>query len=90
MNTPSITRRAMLTGVTALAAPHIARAVDVGTLSYWSMWSQGEPQQKVIAAALELLGRHRGQAATWVGRNNLQRLAPTLNTANVPADIGGA
>ncbi len=89
MNNPVLTRRAALSGAAALAAPGIVRAQAGGTLSYWSMWSQGEPQQKVIAAALDSFSAETGIKVTtqWVGRNNLQRLAPTLNTANVPADL---
>ena len=88
-----ITRRAALAAgaLATLGRPaiHSAAAQTSGALSYWSMWSQGEPQQKVIQAALDAFSAETGVKVTtqWVGRNNLLRLAPTLNTANVPADL---
>lgn len=90
----NVSRRAALVGLGAavvLGAPSVrtASAQAGGEFTYWSMWNRGEPQQRVIEAALESFTAETGIKVTtqWVGRNNLQRLAPTLNSANVPADL---
>ncbi|MCL2730211.1 MAG: extracellular solute-binding protein [Actinomycetia bacterium] len=59
--------------------------------TYWSMWKQGEPQQKVIAAAVADFQRQTGVKVKvqWQGRNNLQKLVPALNTNSVPDLVDG-
>ncbi|WP_435238358.1 ABC transporter substrate-binding protein [Streptomyces sp. YPW6] len=60
--------------------------------TYWSMWKQGEPQQKVLAAAVADFEKETGIEVDvqWQGRNNLQKLVPTLNTGNVPDLVDGS
>lgn len=59
------------------------------SFTYWSMWKQGEPQAKVLQAAIDQFTEDTGTKVTvqWKGRQVVQQLAPTLNTANVPADL---
>lgn len=61
------------------------------TLTYWSMWKSGEPQQKVIAAALSDFEKQTGVKVNvqWVGRQVMQKLTPALNTHNVPDLVDG-
>lgn len=62
-----------------------------GTFTYWSMWKEGEPQQKVIARALEAYEKANNVTVEveWQGRNNLQKLVPALNTNTVPDLVDG-
>jgi raffinose/stachyose/melibiose transport system substrate-binding protein len=55
----------------------------------WSFWSEGEPNQKVLAAAIDNFSRASGVKVTvqWKGRTAMQSLLPSLNTRNVPADL---
>lgn len=60
-------------------------------LTYWSMWKVGEPQQKVMAKAVADFEKETGLDVDvqWQGRNNLQKLVPTLNTNSVPDLVDG-
>ncbi|MEO6529452.1 MAG: extracellular solute-binding protein [Specibacter sp.] len=62
-----------------------------GTLTYWSMWKEGEPQQKVIAGAIKDFEAATGATVKvqWQGRSNVQKLVPALNTNNVPDIVDG-
>lgn len=62
-----------------------------GTFTYWSMWKEGEPQQKVIARALAAYEKANNVTVEveWQGRNNLQKLVPALNTNTVPDLVDG-
>ncbi|WP_427016489.1 sugar ABC transporter substrate-binding protein [Pseudarthrobacter sp. P1] len=62
-----------------------------GTLTYWSMWKDGEPQQKVIAAAIADFEQQTGATVKvqWQGRSNTEKLVPALNTNNVPDIVDG-
>ncbi len=62
-----------------------------GTLTYWSMWKEGEPQQKVIAGAIADFEQETGTSVKvqWQGRSNVQKLVPALNTNNVPDIVDG-
>jgi raffinose/stachyose/melibiose transport system substrate-binding protein len=53
------------------------------------MWKQNEPQAKVLQAAITQFTQDTGITVKvqWKGRQVIQQLAPTLNTANVPADL---
>ncbi|MBR7838497.1 extracellular solute-binding protein [Actinospica durhamensis] len=53
------------------------------------MWKQTEPQAKVIQAAIAAFTKDTGIKVTvqWKGRQVVQQLGPTLNTAHVPADL---
>ena len=65
---------------------------DANTLTYWSMWKVGEPQQKVLAHAIDDFQRSTGihVDVQWQGRNNVQKLVPALNTNAVPDLIDGS
>lgn len=60
-----------------------------GTLTYWSMWSEGEPQQKVLATAIDQFSKETGVKVDvqWVGRDNIKKVSPTLNAARSPVDL---
>lgn len=62
-----------------------------GSLTYWSMWKEGEPQQKVIAKAISDFEAETGTQvkAQWQGRSNTEKLVPALNTNNVPDLVDG-
>ncbi|MEU1881090.1 ABC transporter substrate-binding protein [Streptosporangium sp. NPDC020072] len=65
-----------------------------GELTYWSMWKQGEDQQKVIQAAIDefTTATKIKVKVQWTGRDVLQTVAARMNTGNVPdlTDNGGA
>lgn len=56
------------------------------TLTYWSLWKEGEPQQKVLAATIADFTKSTGikVKVEWQGRDVLKKLAPTLATGEVP------
>lgn len=56
------------------------------TLVYWSMWKDGEPQQKVLASAIEKFTASSGIKVDvqWQGRDVLKKLLPTLTSGSVP------
>jgi raffinose/stachyose/melibiose transport system substrate-binding protein len=62
-----------------------------GPFTFWSMWKEGEPQQKVIARAIDDYEKANGVKVEveWQGRNNLQKLVPALNTNTVPDLVDG-
>lgn len=66
-------------------------AAEGGTLTYWSMWKVGEPQQKVIEGAIADFEEETGATVKvqWQGRSNVQKLVPALNTNNVPDIVDG-
>lgn len=66
-------------------------AQESSTLTYWSMWKEGEPQQKVIAGAITDFEKETGATVKvqWQGRSNVQKLVPALNTNNVPDIVDG-
>lgn len=57
-----------------------------GALTYWSMWKQGEPQQKVLDAAISAFRATTGITVDvqWQGRDVLKKLLPTLTGNDVP------
>jgi len=59
------------------------------SFTYWSMWNAGEPQQKVLARAIDAFTAKTGieVKVQWVGRDNLKKLSPTLNGAITPVDL---
>ncbi|NVM93861.1 ABC transporter substrate-binding protein [Arthrobacter wenxiniae] len=69
-----------------------ADAKDSGTMTYWSMWKVGEPQQKVIAQAISDFEKQTGATVRvqWQGRSNTTKLVPALNTSNVPDLVDGS
>ncbi|QKW10441.1 extracellular solute-binding protein [Streptomyces sp. NA04227] len=56
------------------------------TLVYWSMWKEGEPQQKVLQASLDEFTKKTGikVKVQWAGRQVLQQVVPRLNSGNPP------
>ncbi|MFI8952003.1 ABC transporter substrate-binding protein [Streptomyces sp. NPDC053750] len=91
-------RRAVLTTVLATTLTLSTAACSSGTgsggtggksFTYWSMWKQDEPQAEVLSAAIKQFTADTGIEVDvqWKGRQVIQQLAPTLNTANVPADL---
>lgn len=66
-------------------------AQEGGTVTYWSMWKEGEPQQKVMAGAIADFEKATGATVKvqWQGRSNVQKLVPALNTNNVPDIVDG-
>ncbi|MEV8182105.1 extracellular solute-binding protein [Specibacter sp. NPDC078692] len=63
-----------------------------GTVSYWSMWKEGEQQQLIIAGAIKDFEAETGATVNvqWQGRSNVQKLVPALNTNNVPDIVDGS
>lgn len=56
-------------------------------LTYWSMWTKGEPQGRVVQYIIKCFEKTTGVHVTvqWLGRKVLtQNLAPALNTNSVP------
>lgn len=93
-----MSRRTVLTAALAASVGLTASACGSGSSSatgggdsftYWSMWKQDEPQAKVLRAAITQFTKDTGieVSVQWKGRQVVQQLAPTLNTANVPADL---
>ncbi|HLR28616.1 MAG TPA: extracellular solute-binding protein [Ruania sp.] len=85
-------RTALAAGVTA-AAMTLAACSGPGSgdepseeFTYWSMWKEGEPQQKVMAQAIEDFEAETGITVDvqWQGRDNVQRTVPTLSTHTGP------
>ncbi|MFI6907678.1 ABC transporter substrate-binding protein [Nonomuraea sp. NPDC050394] len=79
-----------------LALPLAATACGSGgsgekaaELRVWSMWSEGEPNQKVLAEAFKDFEKATGVKVRvqWKGRTAMKSFLPSLNTANVPADL---
>ncbi|MCF3138166.1 ABC transporter substrate-binding protein [Paenarthrobacter sp. AR 02] len=69
----------------------ISGSISGQTINYWSMWKDGEPQQKVIAAAIADFEKETGAKVSvqWQGRSNSEKLVPALNTNNVPDLVDG-
>lgn len=62
------------------------------SISYWSMWNEGETQQKVIAEAVAAWEEETGIKVNveWQGRGVVQKLTPALNTNKVPDLVDAA
>ncbi|MFI6499565.1 ABC transporter substrate-binding protein [Nonomuraea typhae] len=58
-------------------------------LRVWSTWSEGEPNQKVLAEAFKDFEKETGVKVRvqWKGRTAMKSFLPSLNTSNVPADL---
>ncbi|MFF1873209.1 ABC transporter substrate-binding protein [Kitasatospora herbaricolor] len=58
-----------------------------GELTYWSMWKEDEPQQKVIADSIDQFTKDTGikVRVEWAGRDVVKKKLPAaLNTNHVP------
>lgn len=62
------------------------------SISYWSMWKEGEAQQLVLADAVASWEAETGITVDveWQGRGVVQKLTPALNTNKVPDIVDGA
>ncbi|MGV9306944.1 ABC transporter substrate-binding protein [Nonomuraea sp. NPDC003727] len=58
-------------------------------ITVWSMWSEGEPNQKVLAEAAADFEKETGVKVRtqWKGRTAVKTFLPSLNTDHVPADL---
>ncbi|GAA2080151.1 hypothetical protein GCM10009801_38270 [Streptomyces albiaxialis] len=87
------------TGLRTVAAAAAAAAVlttltgcgsDGGSgskkLTYWSMWTENEPQAAVLKSAIKDFTEDTGVKVDvqWQGRTVMEKLAPTLTTGKVP------
>jgi len=56
------------------------------SFTYWSMWKEGEPQQKVIAEAIEDFTAETGIEVDvqWSGREVMKQIQPRLEAGNPP------
>lgn len=86
-----------LIGAVALTAAGCSSASgggssDSGEFTYWSMWKEGEAQQKVVAQAIADFEKETGIEVNvqWQGRDNLKKTVPTLNTNKVPDLVDGS
>ena len=59
------------------------------SFTYWSMWSEGEPQQVVLKKAIDQFTKDTGITVNveWIGRDNVKKVSPTLNSAVSPVDL---
>ncbi|WP_326808951.1 MULTISPECIES: extracellular solute-binding protein [unclassified Streptomyces] len=59
---------------------------DGKTLTYWSMWTENEPQAAVLKSAIKDFTKDTGIKVNvqWQGRTVMEKLAPTLTTGKVP------
>lgn len=76
---------AMLVGCGASSQP------DKTTLTYWSIWSKGEPIQLVFEDAIADFEKETGVdvKVQWQGRANADKLIAALKTNNVPDLVDG-
>ena len=56
------------------------------TLTYWSMWKQGEPQQVVLSKAITAFTKQTGIAVKvqWAGRDVIKQVVPRQAAGNPP------
>lgn len=85
----------VLIGAVALSAAGCASGsggAESKELTYWSMWKEGEAQQKVVAAAIADFEKETGVEVNvqWQGRDNVKKVVPTLNTNKVPDLVDGS
>ncbi|MFJ6698354.1 ABC transporter substrate-binding protein [Streptomyces sp. NPDC091272] len=59
---------------------------DGRSLTYWSMWKQGEDQQKVLQRSIDEFTAKTGVKVDvqWAGRQVLQQVMPRLNSGKAP------
>ncbi len=76
---------------TATEVVDLSGSISGQSINYWSMWKEGEPQQKVIATAISDYEKETGAKVNvqWQGRSNTEKLVPALNTNNVPDLVDG-
>jgi ABC-type glycerol-3-phosphate transport system substrate-binding protein len=62
------------------------------SLTYWSMWKEGEAQQQVLADAIADFEEQTGISVDvqWQGRDNVKKVVPALNTNKVPDLVDGS
>lgn len=61
-------------------------AADENVVTYWSQYTEGEAQQKVMASAIADFEKKTGIEVdvSWQGRSNVSKIVPALTTDNVP------
>lgn len=100
MNTPRFQRRTVAAAAMVAAAVTLGTLTACGgsttksasqaggstTLTYWSMWKQGEDQQKVLQKSIDAFTAKTGIKVTvqWSGRQVLQQVMPRLSAGNAP------
>lgn len=77
-------------GIAGCGGAKDAKSGAASKLVYWSMWTEGEGQQKAIKAALDDFSAETGIQvdAQWVGREVGKQVIPRL-TAGQPPGPGG-
>lgn len=76
----------LVAGCTTTPENSTSNSEDGKSLTYWSMWKEGEPQQKVLAAAITSFTDQTGIKVNvqWQGRDVLKKLLPALTGNDVP------
>ncbi|MFE7157611.1 ABC transporter substrate-binding protein [Streptomyces sp. NPDC057636] len=85
-------RLAAAVAVVAVAVASLSSCGDSGaasdskSLTYWSMWTENEPQAAVLKSAIADFEKDTGIKVDvqWQGRTVLEKVAPTLITGKVP------
>lgn len=74
---------AVLTSVTGCGS---GSGGDGKSFTYWSMWTENEPQAAVLKSAIKSFEKDTGVKVNvqWQGRTVMEKLAPTLTTGKVP------
>lgn len=91
----ALTALALAFGLASCTAVQRAQEANQDTppestsFTYWSMWSEGEPQQIVAQEAIDEFTAETGITVNveWIGRDNMKKLSPTLNSPEAPADL---
>ncbi|GIG61750.1 sugar-binding protein [Longispora fulva] len=76
----------LIGGLAGGCGPAKPTSADSKELTYWSMWKQGEDQQKVLQAAIDGFEKSSGVKVKvqWSGRDVLKQVAARLNAGDVP------
>ncbi|UQN28918.1 ABC transporter substrate-binding protein [Brachybacterium kimchii] len=94
--TPLTRRRFAALATTAASGAALAACSSGGSgggggkasdsFTYWSMWKEGEPQQKVLAEEIQNFTKDTGVKVDvqWSGREVLTQVVPRLNAGNPP------
>ncbi|GAA2842728.1 hypothetical protein GCM10010522_71970 [Kribbella solani] len=78
-------------GIAGCGGAKDAKSGAASKLVYWSMWTEGEGQQKAIKAALDDFSAETGIQvdAQWVGREVGKQVIPRLTAGNPPDLVDG-
>ncbi len=77
---------ALVTVLAACSSAGDASSATTKSLTYWSMWQKGEPQQLVLQSAIDSFEKDTGIKVNvaWQGRDVLAKLTAGMNTSSVP------